>query len=394
MSQGLPRAAGRRRPGVRVWLALLSSTAVLAAVPAVTATGDGDLRPVTEQGRMVSFTDEGVRVDRRTLISASAAPEAVVGSTIAVSGVVKVRAGRAAEPRPVRLQERSPAGVWRTLASKRSTRTGSFRFTVPAGAMPRARVFRVTARRVGDLMAARTSAVRVNVVQVPASTPAPTEVAPPPTETPTGDWDAAEYVDPADPAPVGVSTDWSWLWSSGGGRWNPCTVIRWAYNPTGSYDGSLEDMTRAFARIAGRTGLRFKYVGVTDHEYTDATAPDTADIFIDWSDEAHVSRLAGSVVGIGGGEAYGAPAGRDVAYQIVQGSIVLDTGHTLVPGFTASGSGTWGQVMTHEALHVLGLGHATGYEQVMAPSIGSTNHLFGAGDLSGMARVGASNGCL
>lgn len=153
-------------------------------------------------------------------------------------------------------------------------------------------------------------------------------------------------------------------------------------------------MKRAFARIAGRTGLHFKYVGVTAHEYTDPTVPDTADIFIDWSDEAHVSALAGSVVGIGGGNAYGVPAGHDVAYRIVQGSIVLDTGHNLVHGFTTSDAGTWGQVMTHEALHVLGLGHAAGQEEVMAPFVGPTNHLFGADDLAGMSRIGASNSCL
>lgn len=395
MSQGLPRSAGRRRPRVRAWLALLSAASVLAAAPVVTAPGDGGTRPVTAQGRMVSFHDEGVRVDRRTLISASAGPEAIVGSRITVSGVVKVRAGQAAEPRPVRLQERSASGTWRTLASKMSTRTGSFRLAVAAGTTPRVRSFRVVARRVGILAAAHTSAVRVRVLEQITPTPPPTDpIGPPPTETPTGDWDPAEYADPADPAPVGVSTDWSWLWNPGGGRWDPCTVITWAYNPTGSYDGSLADMTRAFALIAGRTGLHFKYVGVTDHEYTDETFPDNADIFVDWSDEAHVSQLAGGVVGIGGGSAYGLPPGRDVSRQIVQGYIVLDTGHTLGQGFATSGGGTWGQVMTHEALHVLGLGHAAGHEQVMAPSIGSTNHRFGAGDLSGMTRIGATNGCL
>lgn len=392
MSPRLPRSAHRRRPGVRAWLALLSTAALLAAVPAIAAPGDGDTRAVTEQARRVSFHDDGVRIDRRTLISASANPDVLAGGRITVSGVVKVRAGK---PRPVRLQERSASGTWRSLTSKMSTRTGSFRFTVPAGTTPRVRTFRVVARRVGDLAAAHTTPVRVRVLEATGPTPPPPDpVIPPPTETPTDDWDAAEYADPTDPAPVGVSSDWSWLWTSGGGRWNPCAVITWAYNPTGSYDGSLADMTRAFARIAGRTGLHFKYVGVTDHQYTDATVPDTADIFIDWSDAAHVSQLAGSVVGIGGGNAYGAPAGSDVAYQIVEGSMVLDTEHTLGQGFTRSGGGTWGQVMTHEALHVLGLGHATGSEQVMAPSIGSTNHLFGAGDLTGMSRIGASNGCL
>lgn len=394
MSQRLPRSA-RRRPGARAWLALLSATAVLAGAPVAMAQGDGTARPVALQGRTVSFTDEGVRIDRRTLISASANPATIVGAPITISGVVKVRAGRAAAPRPVRLQELSGSGVWRTLTSKMSTRTGSFRFTVPASTTPRLRSFRVAARRVGDLAAARTNVLRVRVVEETVPTPPPTgPVTPPPTETPTGDWDAAEYAAPTDPAPVGVSSDWTWLWNPGGGRWNPCKVITWAYNPTDSYDGSLTDMTRAFARIAGRTGLHFKYVGVTDHEYTDDTFPETADIFVDWSDETHVPALAGGVVGLGGGSAYGVPAGRDVSYRIDLGYIVLDSGDSLEHGFARSGNGTWGQVMTHEALHVLGLGHANAKEEVMAPYVGSTNHLFGIGDLTGMSKIGASNGCL
>jgi len=45
--------------------------------------------------------------------------------------------------------------------------------------------------------------------------------------------------------------------------------------------------------------------------------------------------------------------------------------------------------MLHEAMHALGLGHAAGQAQVMYGAVSSTNHLFGAGDLTGLDRIGA-----
>jgi hypothetical protein len=103
--------------------------------------------------------------------------------------------------------------------------------------------------------------------------------------------------------------------------------------------------------------------------------------------------LAGSVVGVGGGSAHGV-YDRDVSWKMTRGYIVLDKAHSLRPGYDKTGSGTWGQVMQHEVLHALGLGHAAGREEMMYTSITSTNHLFGAGDITGFDKIGAGNGCL
>jgi hypothetical protein len=178
-------------------------------------------------------------------------------------------------------------------------------------------------------------------------------------------------------------------------RWDPCTTIRWVYNANGAYAGSLDDMKRSIARVAGRTGLHFRYVGTSKYVPYSGTGtfPGGADLAVGWSDEQHVSRLAGSVVGVGGGYMTYV-SGQDVDGRMVQGEVLLDRGASLAHGFTASGDPTWVQVMEHEVMHVVGLGHANGSEEVMAPAVSPLNHFFGKGDLTGMARVGAAHGCL
>lgn len=310
------------------------------------------------------------RLDRAASITASVPESVETGSTVVVSGVVRVASRR----RVVVLVEWT-GSEWRRVARKRSTRTGSFRFAVPAGTTARTRTFQVRAPRARTLAAARTDRLPVRV----------TSTAPPAPQEPTTSGEAA---------PVGQPDDWSFLFANGGSRWNPCTTIRWAYNPQGSYDGSLSHVQESFTRIAARTGLAFEYVGETSHVHKTGTAfPTNADIAVGWADAASVPDLAGGVVGIGGGRAR-STSGKDVAWQLVEGYVVLDREHALRPGFDTSGSTTWGQVMQHEVLHALGLGHAQGAEQVMHGSVSSLNHRFGAGDLTGMHRVGADPGCL
>lgn len=340
----------------------------------------------------VAFADEGVRVDRRTTITLTVPAAVDTSSRFTVSGAVVV-ARRHPARRPIRLQERA-GRRWHVVAARRSTARGGFTFRVPAGQEPRTRTFRVVAPARAHLARQATAPVRTRVTTDAApDSPTPTTAAP--TPTPTGDWDPAEYAAPGDPAPVGSATDWTWL-ATGGARWDPCTTIRWVYNPTGGYAGSLDDVRRAIARVAGRSGLHFRYVGATGFVPWAGVdpMPSGADLAVAWADEATVPGLKGGVVGLGGGTFVTLSGAHDVAARIVTGRVVLDTAGSLRHGFAASGNPTWGQVMEHEVMHAVGLGHAAGGEQVMASGVSALNHYFGNGDLAGLGRAGAANGCL
>lgn len=376
------------RPPARQFLRALASI-VLALLLGTTVAGGAPLDKATDPGvgpaphRMLAYQDSvpdtrAALLSRAMAITASA-PEVVDSDArILISGVVKVRSGSVARPRPVHLLESTPQG-WRRLAGRASRRTGTFRFEVSAGSTARVRTFQVLAPRTKDLAAAHTGGLPVTVV-------GPEVIAPPPEPPPGNDADT----------PRGSPDDWSFLFASrGGARWNPCAPIRWAYNPSGGYAGSQAHVQEAFTRISQHTGLTFSYAGETTHVETTGTAfPANVDIAIGWADEAQVPDLAGDVVGLGGGSAKSIPPGSDVGYKFVRGFVVLDNGHSLRQGYDTSGSTTWGQVMLHEQLHALGLGHANGAEQLMFGSLSALNHGFGAGDLTGMARVGAGQGCL
>ncbi|UMG94243.1 matrixin family metalloprotease [Nocardioides sp. TF02-7] len=141
-------------------------------------------------------------------------------------------------------------------------------------------------------------------------------------------------------------------------------------------------MRTAVDAIAERTGLTFTETGAAD-----------APLRLMWSDEARDEALRGGVVGVARTRAT-ATTGAEVLRRITGSTVVLDRGHALRQGHFDSGSPSWGQVITHEVLHGLGLAHASGREQVMYPSVSGLNHRFGAGDLTGMVRIGAAGGCL
>ena len=93
---------------------------------------------------------------------------------------------------------------------------------------------------------------------------------------------------PAGYVGAGSARDWHFLFQ-GGGRWNPCKPIRWSYNPAGQrYGRALADVSRAFAKISGVSGLRFKYVGRTTYRYlgvrSEKRFPSTrTDMVISWA---------------------------------------------------------------------------------------------------------------
>ncbi|GAA4718450.1 matrixin family metalloprotease [Nocardioides conyzicola] len=325
---------------------------------------------------------DGVRLRTTAPIVVTAPKKVTVGGRIAFVGDVVVKRKK---PRPVAVAERS-GGRWRVVGRATSKANGTFTVRVAAGTATGSRVFRAQAAAAHGLAAVRTGAVRVTVTKKPVSTG---------TEIPgTDEYDAAEAL-PASYDAVGPKGDWSYLFVDQHGdeqsvRWDPCPVIRWRYNAAGQEYAARADVTRAIAKISGVTGLKFKYVGSTGFRYVGQADPDfphNADLFVSWASEKQYGQLAGGVVGTGGGLATSAGAGAlDVDWRMDVGYLTLDSGAPQIArGFDGSG---WGQIMMHEVLHALGLGHAQTSQQLMAPVADDDNYQFGAGDITGMHRIG------
>lgn len=393
-----------RRP-THLWSGFLAATllgATFAAGPAsngaMVAGGSGS----TVADRLSETVQDvhAVRAHKRHRVAgAAAAQQVTVGTRIVIRGGAVTRRQGRSTPRPVLLAEQR-GGTWKVIARTRTSKAGAWRFEIPAGQTVRTRTFRAQAPRFDGLSAATTPPMRVKVVE--ASSPAPTTPTPPPAPGPVpveptpglpspGAYDDPEYL-PAGYVAAGTAGDWSYL-IGGGSRWDPCQVIRWVYNPSGEGYPALSDVQRAFARISGISGLAFKYVGTTGYRYLGSSSgfpSEQAEITVGWADESELPGLAGSVVGIGGGGgAYTHAA--DVAVEMTRGYLTLDNGDVLPGGFDESG---WGQVMLHEIMHALGLGHAREQVQVMFPMLTADSLSFGAGDISGLRRVGAPSGCL
>lgn len=182
--------------------------------------------------------------------------------------------------------------------------------------------------------------------------------------------------------PKGKSSSWRWI-SHQGARWDPCETISYQINPSGGYSGSTADITAAFRKVGQVTGFRFAYAGTTSGTVRRGESgqhPPEADVLIDWQKPGQDPELAGTVAGIGG---HWVLNGRRF-----DGYVVLDQSQRLQRA-------TWRKVLAHELGHVVGLGHTTAKDQVMYGGVSSSvSTKWGKGDLAGLRRVGASQGCL
>lgn len=287
-------------------------------------------------------------------ITAAVPVLATGGARLKVAGTVVTKRGAVRKPRPVQLAERVGTR-WVVVARSRSTKQGRFELVTSAGVVSATRVLRVQAPRANGLPPVQTPAATLSVLA------------------------AAE--------------DWTYLIDEGA-RWDPCTPIKWTYNPAGQAYNALGDVTSAFAQIAAASGLTFQYVGTSQVVYLgdDDVLPDDSGIAVGWANAGQLSGLSGSVVGLGGAKG-SSIAGKDVGWELRQGWVTLDNNDPFKPaaGFAAGG---WGPVVLHETLHALGLGHAQLPRQLMYPVSGPTNATFGPGDLAGMAKIGLPAGCL
>jgi hypothetical protein len=187
-------------------------------------------------------------------------------------------------------------------------------------------------------------------------------------------------------------------------RYDPCVPVRFVINPEGAPAGAIDEVREAFTRLGEAAGIAFVDGGFTaerhrriGEEKRPAYQPTRygvgrwAPILISWVSAVEEPVLDGDVLGYGGSTSHW-NADSDQAY--VSGEVVFDRELSLVrPGF---GPGlTRGNLVLHELAHLAGLDHVDQRSELMHAKISDRSpDGYGAGDLAGLAHVGAAAGCL
>jgi len=149
------------------------------------------------------------------------------------------------------------------------------------------------------------------------------------------------------------------------------------------------------------TGLRFAYHGSTTivpQSFFDSYPTDSA-LVIAWAKPEQSPLLTqggASPLGVGGSAwtfGFRDATGADVS-RIRSGHVVIDsTQQDQSPAGFGLGK-TRGELLMHEIGHAVGLQHTSDTRQIMYPSMQSGRARWGAGDLAGLAGLGANQGCL
>jgi hypothetical protein len=349
--------------------ALTAACVVMVTLPlAATHVGGGAARTGTDGDRAaVAASSATTSVPQRASASVLTAGNrlrvtfprrAVTRSRISIRGTAP--AGR--RGRPVVLF-RKDAGAFKRVASTKADARGRFTLSASAPRTVGRSTWKVEARRFGSRRA-QSVTFRVTV------TARRTEQ----NENPTG-------------SPTGTANDWTYISANKSMRWDPCTAITWHYaSERQAYPGAERDLIQALAMLSAKSG----------HTFTRVADESAAALTIRWATPAQEPMLAGSTVGVGGPSYQSISPDRNGGTEavIVGGTVTFDATESARPGFADAAGWTWGQVFLHEVMHAMGLGHAREQVQVMYPMASTRNQHFGAGDLSGLAAVGATKGCI
>ncbi len=180
-----------------------------------------------------------------------------------------------------------------------------------------------------------------------------------------------------------------------GGRpvtWDPCQPIHYVVRATGEPPGGQLLLDKAIDEISKATGLFFMDDGTT----TEAPTPDRnpyqpdrygkqwAPVLIAWSGPSEFTELQGDVVGLGGPIAVDGKNARNIS-----GEVVFDAPDITKIEATPDGATFGYDIMLHELGHLVGLGHVNDPTQIMNPVSLRPLAGYGAGDLRGLAALGA-----
>lgn len=312
--------------------------------------------------RLVASARHDVRVLRDTSLGRVAWPASrvLVNSRTVIRGAVS---GGAGGIRSVYLQQRLESG-WRKVRSVRTTLDGTYALRVPTNWY-----YRTPLRVLAPASSTATAYVSGSSIMT---------VAP-------------SY------KPAGSSSAWSPLSDKYEFRFDPCRVITYRLNLERAPAGAGRDAHEALRRLAQASGLRFRYLGATSSIPGSARRwSNDATLILAWATPAQTKwDLRGPTVGRGGVLASQGVRQSDgsYTYRTTRAGVVLDSTAKMRGGFDRGS--VRGQVIMHELAHAAGLSHTDGAHQIMRGRTSSDRPArWGAGDLTGLSRMGMSAGCL
>jgi hypothetical protein len=176
---------------------------------------------------------------------------------------------------------------------------------------------------------------------------------------------------------------------------DPCRPIHYVVNLGGAPSDGLTLVQGAIRTVAAATGLKF----IDDGNSTETPSKDRsvyqpkrydaarwAPVLIAWSDETKYPSLAGYIAGVGASQAAGRGGGTN-QYVYVTGEVVLDEAQ--LSETAAPDRGEVRAIILHELGHLIGLDHTDDRRQIMFSEAQFDVHEYGAGDLRGLALLGA-----
>jgi hypothetical protein len=176
--------------------------------------------------------------------------------------------------------------------------------------------------------------------------------------------------------------------------YDPCRPIHYVVHPGGEPAGGAAVPAAAIARVSQVTGLQFVDDGATDEastrhreifqpaRYGDRWAP----VLFAWESDAANPDLAGEIVGEGGSTAVALGDGPKV---FVTGTVSLDAGQFPQILRRRHGAAIARAIVMHELGHLVGLDHVDDTHQLMYPTSNGDVLDYAAGDLTGLAALGA-----
>jgi hypothetical protein len=205
----------------------------------------------------------------------------------------------------------------------------------------------------------------------------------------------------------GYSTSYSVNKNSDGSvvRWNPCGSIRYRVNLRYAPAGAWTDVQAAIAKITAATGLKFVYYGTTtaipQSTYGSGFTPGQTvpPLLIAWAapgtGTGRSNLLTTSIAGRGGWRSIAWYDANRVYHRprIYTGFVVINTKYNSMTGGFGLGH-TRGELLMHELGHAVGLNHTGDGTQIMYPSTTRYAGTWGAGDATGLRRVGLASGCI